>query len=129
MVLSPSPRRCLWVSTCSTAMASMKHCGMPHGSRPPGTARWKSARSLGRGAIDRLRRDRTMANRAAHLAELIRLDELELPATSEASMIADDRLRLIFTCCHPALDPSAQIALTLRTVGGLTTGEIAHAFV
>ena len=44
-------------------------------------------------------------------------------------MIADDRLRLIFTCCHPALDPSAQVALTLRTPGGLTTAEIAHAFV
>jgi RNA polymerase sigma-70 factor (ECF subfamily) len=44
-------------------------------------------------------------------------------------MIADDRLRLIFTCCHPALDRSAQVALTLRTLGGLTTVEIAHAFV
>jgi RNA polymerase sigma-70 factor (ECF subfamily) len=44
-------------------------------------------------------------------------------------MITDDRLRLIFTCCHPALDPSAQVALTLRTLGGLTTAEIAHAFV
>ena len=43
-------------------------------------------------------------------------------------MIADDRLRLIFTCCHPALDPSARVALTLRTLGGLTTAEIAHAF-
>ena len=43
-------------------------------------------------------------------------------------MIVDDRLRLIFTCCHPALDPSAQVALTLRTLGGLTTAEIAHAF-
>ena len=43
-------------------------------------------------------------------------------------MIADDRLRLIFTCCHPALDTSAQVALTLRTLGGLTTTEIAHAF-
>jgi len=43
-------------------------------------------------------------------------------------MIVDDRLRLIFTCCHPALDQSAQVALTLRTLGGLTTTEIAHAF-
>ena len=47
---------------------------------------------------------------------------------SEESAIVDDRLRLIFTCCHPALDLSARGALTLRTLGGLTTGEIAHAF-
>jgi RNA polymerase sigma-70 factor (ECF subfamily) len=47
---------------------------------------------------------------------------------SEASAIADDRLRLIFTCCHPALDMPARVALTLRTLGGLTTGEIARAF-
>ena len=46
----------------------------------------------------------------------------------EESSIVDDRLRLIFTCCHPALDVSARVALTLRTLGGLTTGEIAHAF-
>ena len=81
-----------------------------------------------RRAIDRLRRDRAVADRAARLAELIRLDEQEHPTTSEATMIVDDRLRLIFTCCHPALDPSAQVALTLRTLGGLTTAEIAHAF-
>src|SRR4029077_909689 len=42
--------------------------------------------------------------------------------------VADDRLRLIFTCCHPALAPAAQIALTLRLVCGLSTGEVAHAF-
>ncbi|MBW8804365.1 MAG: sigma-70 family RNA polymerase sigma factor [Catenulisporales bacterium] len=81
-----------------------------------------------RRAIDRLRRNRTMADRAARLAELIRLQEQEHPATSEVSVIDDDRLRLIFTCCHPALDPSAQVALTLRTLGGLTTAEIARAF-
>ena len=81
-----------------------------------------------RRAIDRLRRERAAADRAARLAELVRLDEQEHPASSAAPMIVDDRLRLIFTCCHPALDPSAQVALTLRTLGGLTTGEIAHAF-
>ena len=64
-----------------------------------------------------------MADRAARLAELTRLGEPEHPATSEASVIADDRLRLIFTHCHPALDPSPQVALTLRTLGGLTTAE------
>ena len=46
----------------------------------------------------------------------------------EESAVADDRLRLIFTCCHPALAPEARIALTLRALGGLTTGEIARAF-
>ena len=81
-----------------------------------------------RRAIDRLRRDRATADRAARLAELVRLDEQEHPTASEATMIVDDRLRLIFTCCHPALSPSAQVALTLRTLGGLTTAEIAHAF-
>jgi RNA polymerase sigma-70 factor (ECF subfamily) len=81
-----------------------------------------------RRAIDRLRRDRSVADRAARLAELIRLDDPEHPAVSEASVLDDDRLRLIFTCCHPALDQSAQVALTLRAVGGLTTGEIARAF-
>src|SRR6185437_2084703 len=47
----------------------------------------------------------------------------------EATAVADDRLRLIFTCCHPAIAPEAQVALTLRTLGGLTTEEIARAFV
>jgi RNA polymerase sigma-70 factor (ECF subfamily) len=46
----------------------------------------------------------------------------------EAAAVADDRLRLIFTCCHPALAREAQVALTLRTLGGLTTDEIARAF-
>ena len=51
----------------------------------------------------------------------------ELPMDEESSIV-DDRLRLIFTCCHPALDMSARVALTLRTLGGMTTGEIARAF-
>src|SRR4029079_5925466 len=49
-------------------------------------------------------------------------------AAAELVAVADDRLRLIYTCCHPALAPEAQIALTLRTLGGLTTEEIARAF-
>jgi RNA polymerase sigma-70 factor (ECF subfamily) len=83
-----------------------------------------------RRAIDRLRRDRSVADRAERLAELTRLeaqDEEELPMDDESSIV-DDRLRLIFTCCHPALDLSARVALTLRTLGGMTTGEIARAF-
>lgn len=55
-------------------------------------------------------------------------DPSERAVTSELVAVTDDRLRLIFTCCHPALAPEAQIALTLRTLGGLTTEEIARAF-
>jgi RNA polymerase sigma-70 factor (ECF subfamily) len=81
-----------------------------------------------RRAIDRLRRDRSLADRAERLAGLVRLDAQEHPSVSDESAIADDRLRLIFTCCHPALDPAARVALTLRALGGLTTGEIARGF-
>jgi RNA polymerase sigma-70 factor (ECF subfamily) len=81
-----------------------------------------------RRAIDRLRRDRSVADRAERLAELIRLDTEEHDPMTEVSAIEDDRLRLVFTCCHPALDLSARVALTLRALGGLTTGEIARAF-
>jgi RNA polymerase sigma-70 factor (ECF subfamily) len=74
-------------------------------------------------AIDRIRRNRT-------LAEKTRL--LELPEATEETMdetaIPDERLQLIFTCCHPALGTEAQVALTLRTLGGLQTDEIARAF-
>jgi RNA polymerase sigma-70 factor (ECF subfamily) len=83
-----------------------------------------------RRAIDRLRRNRSVADRAERLAELTRLDaqhEKELPMDDESSIV-DDRLRLIFTCCHPALEMPARVALTLRALGGLTTGEIARAF-
>jgi RNA polymerase sigma-70 factor, ECF subfamily len=83
-----------------------------------------------RRAIDRLRRNRSVADRAARLAELTRLDAQheEEPSMEDESTIVDDQLRLIFTCCHPALEMSARVALTLRTLGGLTTGEIARAF-
>ncbi|MDQ5833658.1 MAG: RNA polymerase subunit sigma-24, partial [Actinomycetota bacterium] len=74
-------------------------------------------------AINRLRRDRTLAAKT-------RL--LEVPEAAEDTMDAtpfpDERLELVFTCCHPALATDAQVALTLRTLGGLTTGEIARAF-
>ena len=82
-----------------------------------------------RRAIDRLRRDRSVVDRAERLAELKRLDaQHEEPTMDDESTIVDDRLRLIFTCCHPALDTPARVALTLRALGGLTTGEIARAF-
>ncbi len=82
-----------------------------------------------RRAIDRLRRNRSVADRAERLAELMRLDAHEEdPPMDDESTIVDDRLRLIFTCCHPALEMPARVALTLRALGGLTTGEIARAF-
>ncbi len=76
-----------------------------------------------RRAIDRIRRDRTLAAK-------MRLLDVPEPAedTVEQPTFTDERLELIFTCCHPALAPDAQVALTLRTLGGLTTEEIARAF-
>jgi RNA polymerase sigma-70 factor, ECF subfamily len=82
-----------------------------------------------RRAIDRLRRNQSIADRAERVADLMRLDpEHEEPAMDDESAVVDDRLRLIFTCCHPALALPARVALTLRALGGLTTGEIARAF-
>jgi RNA polymerase sigma-70 factor (ECF subfamily) len=80
-------------------------------------------------AIDRLRREKTLRVKKEELGGLEALaptsEELDAPREPEMS---DDRLRLIFTCCHPALRPQARVALTLRTLGGLTTAEIASAF-
>ena len=76
-----------------------------------------------RKAVDRLRRTRRDGDLAAALTVLAK-DE----AAEEPDMIADERLRLIFTCCHPALDAKSRVALTLRTLGGLSTPEIARAF-
>lgn len=80
-----------------------------------------------RKAIDRLRKSRRQAASSAEVARLIEQDQNEAEA-DRAQDIADHRLRLIFTCCHPALDPKTRVALTLRTLGGLTTEEIARAF-
>jgi RNA polymerase sigma-70 factor (ECF subfamily) len=106
----------------ASAVAVWRRDGVPAN---PGAWLTVAAR---RRAIDRLRRDRSLADRAERLAELVRLDTQEPPAMSEQSAIDDDRLRLIFTCCHPALDLPSRVALTLRALGGLTTGEIARAF-
>src|SRR5213083_1964644 len=78
-------------------------------------------------AIDQLRRRTRFDASLASLAE--RLGDGVTPAPDvDDDGVEDDRLRLIFTCCHPALPPDAQVALTLREVCGLTTEEIAHAF-
>jgi RNA polymerase sigma-70 factor (ECF subfamily) len=74
-------------------------------------------------AINRIRRDRTLAAKT----RLLRVPE-PTEEGADATSFPDERLELIFTCCHPALSVEAQVALTLRTLGGLTTGEIARAF-
>jgi RNA polymerase sigma-70 factor (ECF subfamily) len=76
-------------------------------------------------AIDRIRRDRTLVRKTELLARAAQLPEDE---EEDVSTIPDERLSLMFTCCHPALALDAQVALTLRTLGGLTTPEIARAF-
>jgi RNA polymerase sigma-70 factor (ECF subfamily) len=78
-------------------------------------------------AIDRLRREATLARKQAFLQGGVELDQLQEEEIS-AGMIPDKRLELIFTCCHPALAREAQVALTLHTLGGLSTPEIAGAF-
>jgi len=82
-----------------------------------------------RRALDRLRHARRAAARAAALAYEAGLGARdEEPDVTDPETIPDDRLRLIFTCCHPTLAADSQVALTLRLVGGLSTGEIARAF-
>jgi RNA polymerase sigma-70 factor (ECF subfamily) len=94
----------------------------PADGLPPSPAGWIITTARHR-AIDRLRREASRADKQAQAALLHAGDG---PAPEGA--VRDDRLRLIFTCCHPALGASAQVALTLRLLGGLTTAEIAHAF-
>ena len=81
-------------------------------------------------AIDRLRRERNLADKRRILEGLARLEPpTEAPEPDDADFAyPDDRLRLIFTCCHPAIAPESRVALTLRTLGGLSTAEIARAF-
>jgi RNA polymerase sigma-70 factor (ECF subfamily) len=94
----------------------------PASGIPPSPAGWIITTARNR-AIDRFRRE---ASREAKQAEAIRLQR---PGEQEEEEpVRDDQLRLMFTCCHPALAPASQVALTLRLLGGLTTAEIAHAF-
>jgi RNA polymerase sigma-70 factor, ECF subfamily len=79
-------------------------------------------------AIDRLRRERTLEAKRTELEALEALRASDADDLAEPEELPDDRLRLIFTTCHPALAPEARVALTLRTLGGLTTAEIARAF-
>jgi RNA polymerase sigma-70 factor (ECF subfamily) len=102
----------------ATALERWPRDGTP---RNPGAWIVTTARNR---ALDRLRRDRVFARKAELLARLE-----ALPAEEEdLSSIPDERLALVFTCCHPALPAEGRVALTLREVGGLTTTEIARAF-
>jgi RNA polymerase sigma-70 factor (ECF subfamily) len=98
----------------------------PRDGIPENPGAWITTTARNR-AIDRLRRDRRLVEKTESLKQLARL-EASAEEHPVDSTIPDDRLRLIFTCCHPALAPDAQVALTLRTLGGLTTPEIARAF-
>jgi RNA polymerase sigma-70 factor (ECF subfamily) len=101
----------------------------PQHGLPPSPAGWIITTARNR-AIDRLRREGGRAERYAQAARLRGLGERTPDASDDddSGAVPDDRLRLIFTCCHPALSAAAQVALTLRLLGGLTTTEIAHAF-
>ncbi|NKQ52206.1 RNA polymerase sigma factor [Amycolatopsis sp. K13G38] len=96
----------------------------PDTGTPPSPAGWIITTARNR-TIDRLRREATRDERHAQAALIQATGE---QAAEEDGPVRDDRLRLIFTCCHPALAEQAQVALTLRLLGGLTTTEIAHAF-
>ena len=94
----------------------------PAAGVPPEPAGWIITTARRR-AIDRLRRDAARADRQAQVALLHARED-----AAEEDDVEDERLRLIFTCCHPALAPAAQVALTLRLLGGLSTGDVARAF-
>ncbi|MFD1145685.1 RNA polymerase sigma factor [Saccharothrix hoggarensis] len=95
----------------------------PETGVPPSPAGWIITTARNR-AIDRLRRESSRDDRHAQAALLRARDE----HGGEVDVVGDERLRLIFTCCHPALHPAARVALTLRLLGGLSTAEIARAF-
>jgi RNA polymerase sigma-70 factor, ECF subfamily len=95
----------------------------PRDGTPANPGAWIITAARNR-AIDRLRREQTFLRKAELLARLEALPAAE----DDVSSIPDDRLALVFTCCHPALAAESRVALTLREVAGLTTTEIAHAF-
>jgi len=105
------------------AIAAIEH--WPADGVPRNPAAWLMTTARRR-AIDRLRRDARFRDRLEQLGQ--EADEMDRPIATGGPLATDDRLRLIFTCCHPALSREAQVALTLRTVGGLDTAQVARAF-
>ena len=103
---------------CVAALGSWRE------SIPTNPAAWLTTAAK-RKAIDRVRRAKNLELKYQAVGVLTENTE---ESDEPMNVVEDDRLRLIFTCCHPALAPDAQVALTLRTVGGLTTHEIARAF-
>ena len=103
---------------CVAALGSWTH------EIPRNPAAWLTT-TAGRKAVDRIRRTRSLQRKYEAIAQS--LDNISDEALDE-DVISDERLRLIFMCCHPALSADARTALTLKTVGGLTTAEIANAF-
>ncbi len=95
----------------------------PRDGVPSNPATWLVTTARNR-AIDRIRRDRTRLEKT----RLLEVPEAVEDTVDDETTFPDERLELIFTCCHPALDTEAQVALTLRTLGGLSTPEIARAF-
>ena len=108
----------VWHEACEQALRRWPRRGVPD---DPTAWLFTTARNR---AIDRLRRERVGREKAAVAAQIAELQAMG----DDMHEIPDDRLRLLFTCCHPALALDAQVALTLRTVAGLTTREIARAF-
>ncbi len=97
----------------------------PHEGQPANPTGWLITTGRNR-AVDRIRRRRTLTIKTEQLKRELRDSPEE--TMDETTVFPDERLELIFTCCHPALALDAQVALTLRTLGGLSTEEIAHAF-
>ena len=97
----------------------------PRDGLPSNPGAWITTTARNR-AIDRIRRRKNFDQKQPHLVELTQ--KPTNPDEYEMDSIPDERLKLIFTCCHPALSLEAQVALTLRTLGGLETAEIAAAF-
>jgi RNA polymerase sigma factor (sigma-70 family) len=105
------------------AVAALEHWPAEGIPRNPGAWLMTTAR---RRAVDRLRRQARYRDRLAQLGS--EASQMDRPIATGGPMAADDRLSLLFTCCHPALSREAQVALTLRTVGGLETPAVARAF-
>jgi RNA polymerase sigma-70 factor (ECF subfamily) len=106
----------------ATALERWPRDGVPD---RPGAWLMTTARNK---ALDHLRRERTRATAREAALRLHIDDESDPTGSLDSTSVGDDRLALLFTCCHPALAPEARVALTLRLIGGLTTPEIARAF-